>query len=155
MKNILVIFCLLVSGLSFGQNNNEEIDFYQALWGMEKKDIVSQFVKVDPSVKDAFWNVYDEYEMERKANGKERIDLLTKYVNNYGTMSDEMIDQLMDDMISLGSKTDKLTASYYGKIKKVAGSKAAAQFLQLESYINSAIRTAIFEEIPFIGELGE
>ena len=155
MKNILVFFCLLVSGLSFGQKNNEEIDFYQALWGMEKKDIVSQFVKVDPSVKDAFWNVYDEYEMERKANGKQRIDLLTKYVNNYGTMSDEMLDQLMDDMISLGSKTDKLTASYYGKIKKVAGSKAAAQFLQLESYINSAIRTAIFEEIPFIGELGE
>ena len=155
MKNILVIAALLVSGISFGQNNNEEVDFYQAIWGMEKKDIVSQFVKVDPSMKDAFWNLYDEYEMERKANGKQRIDLLTKYVNDYGTMSDDMIDDLMDEMISLGTKTDKLTASYYGKIKKVAGSKAAAQFLQLESYINSAIRTAIFEEIPFFGELGE
>lgn len=155
MKNLLVIAALLVSGISFGQNNNEEVDFYQALWGMEKKDIVSKFVKVDPSVKDAFWTLYDEYEMERKANGKQRIDLLTKYVNNYGTMSDDMVDDLMDEMISLGAKTDKLTATYYGKIKKVAGSKAAAQFLQLESYINSAIRTAIFEEIPFIGELGE
>lgn len=155
MKHLLVLLALLVSGISFAQSNKEEVDLYQSLWGMEKKEIVAEFVKVDPAAKDAFWNLYDEYEMERKAFGKERIDLLTKYVNNYGSMNDDMIDGIMSDMISLGAKTDKLAATYYGKIKKAAGVKAAAQFLQLESYINSAIRTAIFEEIPFIGELGE
>ncbi|HEY3385054.1 MAG TPA: hypothetical protein VGK46_01015, partial [Saprospiraceae bacterium] len=69
------------------------------------------------------------------------------------TLTDDMTDEIMGDMISLGAKTDKLAASYYGKIKKAAGVKAAAQFLQLESYINSSIRAAILEEIPFIGEL--
>jgi hypothetical protein len=56
-------------------------------------------------------------------------------------------------MISLGSKTDKLISTYYSKMKKPAGVKAAAQFFQIESYLLSSIRAAILEEIPFIGEL--
>ena len=155
MKNLLVILALLVSGMTFAQSNKEEVDLIQSLWGMEKKEIVAEFVKVDPAAKDAFWKLYDAYEMERKTLGKDRTALLNKYAENYMTLNDDMTDEIMNSMISLGAKTDKLTSTYYGKIKKVAGVKAAAQFLQLESYINSAIRTAIFEEIPFIGELGE
>jgi hypothetical protein len=155
MKNVLLFAALFISVTVFGQTNNEEVDLVQSLWGMEKKEIVSEFVKVDGTAKDAFWKLYDEYEAERKMLGKERISLLGKYVENYTSMNDEMIDDIMNEMVSLGAKTDKLAASYYNKIKKVAGTKAAAQFLQLESYINSSIRAAIFEEIPFIGELGE
>ena len=155
MKNVLLFAALFISVATFGQSNKEEVDLVQSLWGMEKKEIVTQFVKVDPSAKDAFWKLYDEYEVDRKELGKERISLLTKYAENYTKLNDDMIDDIMGEMVSLGAKTDKLAASYYNKLKKVAGSKAAAQFLQLESYINSSIRAAILEEIPFIGELGE
>jgi hypothetical protein len=153
MKHVLIMVALFLSVTGFAQSNKEEVDLVQSLWGMEKKEIVAEFVKVDAASKDAFWKLYDEYEMERKALGKERISLLEKYAANYATLTDDMTDEIMNEMISLGSKTDKLAASYYGKMKKAAGVKAAAQFLQLESYINSSIRAAILEEIPFIGEL--
>jgi len=153
MKHLLFIAALFISSISFAQSNTEEIDLVQSLWGMEKKDIVSQFVKVDPAAKDAFWKLYDEYEMERKALGKERIALLNKYAENYMTLSDEKTDEIIGEMVSLGAKTDKLAATYYGKIKKAVAIKPAAQFFQIESYINSSLRAAILEEIPFIGEL--
>jgi hypothetical protein len=153
MKHLLFIAALFISSISFAQSNNEEIDLVQSLWGMEKKDIVSQFVKVDPASKDAFWKLYDEYEMERKALGKERIGLLNKYAENYMTLSDEMTNEIISEMVALGAKTDKLAATYYGKIKKAVAIKPAAQFFQIESYINSSLRAAILEEIPFIGEL--
>ena len=153
MKHLLFIAALFISSISFAQSNTEEIDLVQSLWGMEKKDIVSQFVKVDPASKDAFWKLYDEYEMERKALGKERIGLLNKYAENYMTLSDEMTDEIIGEMVSLGAKTDKLAATYYGKMKKAVAIKPAAQFFQIESYINSSLRAAILEEIPFIGEL--
>jgi len=153
MKQLLIIAALFISAAGFAQSNKEEIDLYQSLWGMEKKDIVAEFIKLDGPAKDAFWKLYDEYEMERKSLGKERIGLLNKYAENYMTLDDEKTDEIMGEMISLGAKTDKLAATYYGKMKKGAGVKAAAQFLQLESYINSSIRAAILEEIPFIGEL--
>jgi len=153
MKHLLFIAALFISSISFAQSNNEEIDLVQSLWGMEKKDIVSQFVTVDAASKTEFWKLYDAYEMERKALGKERIGLLNKYAENYMTLNDDMTNEIITEMVSLGAKTDKLAATYYGKIKKAVGVKPAAQFFQLESYINSSIRAAILEEIPFIGEL--
>jgi len=57
MKHLLFIAALFISTITFAQSNNEEIDLVQSLWGMEKKDIVSQFVKVDPASKDAFWKL--------------------------------------------------------------------------------------------------
>jgi len=59
----------------------------------------------------------------------------------------------MSQMITLQQKNDKLLVTYYNKIKKSVGVKPAAQFLQIESYFLSIIRTIILDEIPFIGEL--
>ena len=52
----------------------------------------------------------------------------------------------------LRKSTDKLTDVYYKKIKKVSGSKIAAEFFQLENYFASQIRAIIMEEIPYIGD---
>jgi len=53
----------------------------------------------------------------------------------------------------LGVQTDKLLATYYKKMEKAAGVRAAAQFFQLEVYLLSAIRLTVMDNIPFIGEL--
>ncbi|HXR81096.1 MAG TPA: hypothetical protein VN763_09270 [Saprospiraceae bacterium] len=153
MKNVFAIAILFLSTLGFSQSNKEEVELFQSLYGMDKKEVVAHFVTVDASQKDAFWKIYDEYEVERKAIGKEKYSLLEKYAQHYGTMDAETMDDIMNDMIALTNKTDKLQATYYGKVKKAAGVKAASQFLQLEYYLSAAIRAAILEEIPFIGEL--
>lgn len=155
MKNLFLFAALLLSTVISAQSNKEDVDLIQSLYGMGKKDIVAQFIKVDPASKDEFWRLYDEYEVTRKEYGRERLALLEKYAQHYNTLNDETTDEIMQEMINLGAKTDKIAAQYYGKIKKVAGTKVAAQFLQIESYLNSVIRSTILEEIPFIGELDE
>ena len=42
---------------------------------------------------------------------------------------------------------------YFKKLKKAGGIKAAAQFLQIENYFLSLSKTAVYENVPFIGEL--
>lgn len=153
MKNLFILAFLFTSVVGFSQSNKEEVDLFQALYGKDKKSVVMDFVKVDASQKDAFWKTYDAYEVERKALGQDKISLLEKYAKNYGTMDETMMDNIMKEMMTMSSKTDKLQSTYYGKMKKAAGVKAASQWLQLEVYLNSAIRTAILDEIPFIGEL--
>jgi hypothetical protein len=153
MKNLFMIAMLFIAAIGYSQSNKEEVDLFQALYGMDKKSIMAEFVTLNPSQKDAFWKTYDAYEMERKELGKQRIALLEKYAMNYGTMDESTMDGIMKSVIDLGLKTDKLQADYYKKIKKAAGVKPASQFLQLETYLTSAIRTAILDEIPFIGEL--
>ncbi len=153
MKKLLVIAALLVSAAGFAQSNKEDVDFIQSIYGKEKKTIVAEFIKLEGAQKDAFWKLYDEYETQRKELGKQRIALLERYANSYMTIDDATTDQIIKDMISLGAKTDKLINTYYGKMKKASGVKAAAQFVQLEAYLAAMIRASILENIPFIGEL--
>jgi len=153
-KLITAVFVLItISGSLFAQTNKEEIELFQSVFGMEKKAIVSGFIKLEDQSKEAFWTLYDQYETERKVLGQKRISLLMDYAQNYNDLNDEKIDALMTDMIKQKASTDKLINAYYKKIKKASGSKAAAQFLQLENYLLSVIRASIFENIPFIGEL--
>ena len=153
MKKLLVIAALFVTTASFAQSNKEDVDFIQSIYGKEKKAIVAEFIKLEGTQKDAFWKLYDEYETKRKELGKRRIALLERYANSYMTLDDATTDSIMKEMVSLGAATDKLTATYYGKMKKAAGVKAAAQFVQIESYLTSVIRASILENIPFSGEL--
>lgn len=153
MKHLLIIAALFVSTMGFAQSTQEEVDLLQSLYGMQKKDIVGKFIKLEGPQKDAFWTIYDAYELERKVLGQRRLNLLATYAEFYSSLNDDATDILIKEMNDITITNDKLIAKYYGKLKKPAGVKAAAQFVQIESYLLSDMRASILEEIPFIGEL--
>ena len=155
MKKSILLFSLLMACFSvFSQSNLEEIELYQSLFGMEKKVIVSSFISLEGEVSDAFWSQYDEYESARKVIGQKRLELLSKYANSYLNLDDATTDALVSESMKITKEHTKLINKYYKSMKKVAGSKAAAQFFQLENYFHGVVRTSLMEEIPFIGEFG-
>ena len=150
MKKLLV-FALILSVFSgYSQSAEEEVDFLQSIFGMEKKEAVAGMIKLDNAKSESFWELYDEYEADRKNLGKKRINLLQNYANNYENMSNEDIDLLIKESMTLSGKTDKLINSYYKKIHKQVGSVPAAQFYQIENYLLSEIRAAILGEMDMI-----
>ena len=153
-KSLLLITALLITTTTINaQSMEEEVDLMQSVFGMEKKEMYSNFITAKGPVADNFWALYDEYEAKRKALGKNRIALLKDYADNYGSHDPKKLDGMMEAIIKQKSSLDKLINQYYKKIRASAGSKAAAQFLQLETYILAATRITIMENIPFIGEL--
>ena len=134
MKKTMLIFSfLLLNHVLLAQSDKEEIDFFQSVFGMEKKALVAEFVKLEGAPKDAFWTTYDEYEVKRKALGQKRISLLKKYANSYATLDDLTTDEIIKEVIDLQGKNDKLVTDYYKKIKKGAGSKPAANSIRLKA----------------------
>jgi hypothetical protein len=151
MKKLLFIFtALLLAGIANAQSNKEEIDYIQSVFGMEKKALVADFMNLDGSKADAFWKLYDEYEIQRKELGKKRIDLMEQYANNYEGMPAEVADKWMADVIKQGKSTDKLLETYYKKIKKATDPVTALKFWHVETYILTSIRQAIASELPFV-----
>ena len=148
---IPVLALFLFSQASFAQADKNDLEQFQARFGTAKKDMISSFLKIDSN--NAFWPIYNEYETKRQEQGKQRLQALTNYVNNYDKMDDATYDNTIKQMIQLRDGHDKLLDEYYSKIKKASGSKVASQFFQIETYIQSAIRVGIMEGIPFIGEL--
>jgi hypothetical protein len=154
MKKITLLLAVMaISILSYSQSNKEEVDLMQAAFGMEKKAVVANFVHPTDLQKEAFWQLYDEYEVARKENGKKRIELLNQYAMQYNTMTDEQADLWMKDVLKLSAATDKLIVTYYNKIKKVTSPIVATQFYQIEGYIITSIRMEILEGVPFLGEV--
>lgn len=154
-KTLLATVMVAIACVAFCQSNKEEVDLVQSMFGMEKKAMAAEFIKLEGAQKDAFWLAYDEYETKRKELGKKRLDLLNKYVSSYTSLDDASTDQIIKDVMNLQGDTDKLIVTYYNKIKKGSGIKAAAQFYQFENYILSKVRAEIMENIPLIGEFDD
>ncbi|MBC8320753.1 MAG: hypothetical protein H8E34_08530 [Bacteroidetes bacterium] len=151
MKKLILIITGLFAGLFvFAQSNTEEIDLIQSMYGIEKKAIVKEFVQPKAINKDAFWNVYEKYEADRKILGKERINLLEQFATQYEKMTNDESTLWMKKVIALDDKQDKLIVSYYKKVSKVTTPIVAMRFYQLEIYLITAIRFEILNEMPFV-----
>jgi hypothetical protein len=149
-KYILIIAASLLATFGNAQSNKEEIDLMQASFGMDKKAIVANFVNLSDNQKDAFWKLYDEYETQRKELGKQRIDLLKQYAEEYKNMTSEQADAWTKKVMELQKKTDNLITTYYVKVKAISDGTVATQFYQIENYILTSIRMQLLEAIPFV-----
>lgn len=149
MKKLTLLFVAIFSaGVINAQSNVEEVDMVQSIFGMEKKAIIAEFVKVPDASKDAFWALYDEYEVKRKDLGKRKLELLNQYAENYDKLTNEMAESWTKEVISVAAKTDDLLVTYQKKISKATNPIAALQFYQIEGYILSGIRVAVLESLP-------
>ena len=145
---LLLLLTLAFPNLQ-AQSNKEEVDYIQSLFGMEKKALVADFVKLDNATKVSFWKLYDEYETARKELGKKRIELLVRYDDNFENLSNEVAGDLLTEILSLTKKNDQLLASYVKKIRKATGPVTAMQFHQIEMYLLSEIRVSIASSLPY------
>ena len=153
MKNIYcLITTTLLSSALYSQDYTSEIEYYQAAYGLEKKKIVENFMDLPTESSEQFWNIYNLYETERMALGKDRMSNLKKYAEAYDNMTNEQADEIAKSSLKFRASSEKLYKKYYGKVKKVTDATTATQFLQLEIYLSSAIQYSILESIPFIGE---
>jgi len=148
IKSILsILFIACFSFNSIAQTNQDEVQLMQSLYGMEKRDIVAEFIELSDSQQEEFWLLYDEYEIKRQEIGKERFRLLSSYVNDYGEVKPENADNFMKQVIPLRIKSDKLVDNYYKKVKTKTDPIVAMQFYQIENYLFDAIKMELLEEI--------
>jgi hypothetical protein len=139
----------MLFNVASAQTSNDEIDYIQAMFGMEKRAAINDFITLEDAERDIFWKYYDEYEAKRKVYGKERIILLEKFVEQFETMSDQQSDAWMKSVLPLREKNEKLIEVYYKKIRKTCSPSVAMKFYQIESYVLAGIRFQILESVPF------
>jgi len=153
MKKItLFIVAILFFNVSFAQDNHikSEMELMQDAFGFQKKEVMTEFVDLTGVNANAFWELYNEYEVARKEIGKEKMDLLYRYTTHKGAVSNTQAENLMKRVIPLRKNYDKLVEKYYKKIKKATNPLVAAQFYQIEHYIADGINFTILDMVDFI-----
>ena len=100
----------------------------------------------------AFWDLYNAYETERKEIADRRIALIEDYAEQYNSLTNEQATALVNRSFKIRDERHKLQKKYFKKISKEVDAKTATSFFQLENYIQTAIDFDLYDAIPFVGE---
>jgi hypothetical protein len=154
MKKLILLFSILLSGSSFAQSSvKDEVAILQDIYGKSKTDLVREYMGLSEAQAAAFQKIYDQYEIDRKALGQKKIQLLNDYASSYATLDDVKAAELTEANLKNIADSEKLLSKTYGKVKKAIGGLNAAKFVQLEQYLQVTIRSGIQDAIPFIDEI--
>ncbi len=152
MKKLFITAIVALFTISSFSQTKSEIELAQAIFGLEKMQMVAAYVNPGEEFRVAFIDLYEEYEEKRMELGKVTIGLLNEYANEWDGMTNEQAEAWMKKVLETSTKRDKLITTYYHKVKKSTNAIIATQFYQVEVYILAAVRLSIYEEIPFVGE---
>jgi len=138
--------------VSKAQSYTDEITFMQSAYGMQKKQLIEAHMQINDAQKTAFWKLYDEYEVSRKAIGMKRANNIQEYAKKYGEMTDDHASALLKASFGVQKDFIKLWESTYKKMAKETSPMTAAKFIQVEMYLENLVRQELLDEIPLIGE---
>lgn len=153
-KYIIPVFVLLGAFVtSVKAQSKDELALLKDYLKVEKKDLVRQYMALSAEEDTKFWPIYDAYTADRGKIAGERISTIEDYAKAYTNLTDEQADGLVKRIMKNDQANQKVMNKYYSKVKKVLGATKAAQWLQLEYYLQTIVRAEIQDAIPFIGEI--
>jgi hypothetical protein len=152
MKKTFCLIVLTLFGFGAMAQSADELAQIRQILGKEKKDLIKQFMSLNEADAAKFWPLYDEYSEKRKALADDRIDILKDYADQYMGITDDQAKALGKRYFKNESSILKLQEKYFNKLSKSVSPLKAMQFMQAENYIQTTLRSALQDAIPFIGE---
>jgi hypothetical protein len=146
-------FICIAMESTVAQSIRNEVQILEASYGIEKRQIISQTMNLSGQEALDFWLIYDDYEDERRRLGEERLLLTHDYMIAYPSLSDAKASEIATRCFKNDEALARLHKQYYKKIKKALSPLKAAQFVQVEGYLQNVVRIQIQSQLPFIGEL--
>lgn len=154
MKKVFLLLLVAVTSGVFAQSTDkEDLEIIQGIYGKSKKELAQAYMTIPEAQATSFWKIYDEFETERKALGKAKVDIINDYAMNYANLTDESADKIAKAGLKNNMDYQKLFSKYYDKYKKVVGAVNAAKIIQFENYMQTTVQAEIQNAIPFVGEM--
>ena len=151
-KIILLTICTVFALLTKAQTNTEELKYLQSIFGMEKKQVVAERMKLSPAESAKFWSLYEEYELYRSEISDRRADNIQQYVKNFSNITEAKADEILKNTFETNDELAKLWQKTYKTMSKELSAKIAGQFTYLEMYFEAIGRQKLAQAIPNIGK---
>jgi Spy/CpxP family protein refolding chaperone len=156
MKKLSFLFLIILATVSqvLAQATvDEELQLVRDQWGVDKKQLIMQYMNFSETESKAFWPVYDAYMAQHRPLVDARIALIKDYAKNYEKMTNTKATELTNKVIDNDMAISKLQKDYYAKFAKAVTPLRASQYMQVEYYLQTTVKSMIQDEIPFIGQL--
>jgi hypothetical protein len=116
----------------------------------DKKALVAANLSLTDEQSAKFWPIYDEYQTDLQGLNQRLMSMIDTYAQNYGSMSDAMAKQLIDDSVSLAEDRAAMQKKYAKRLDGVIPAVEAARYLQIENKIRALVNYELASNIPLV-----
>ncbi|MEI8114872.1 MAG: hypothetical protein WCI54_14645 [Bacteroidia bacterium] len=156
MKKVFLLTVSMIFVLtSMAQSNTDESALLQSIYGISKQQLVSDHMKLTEAESAKFWKIYDEYEISLREIAKKRAANVLDYADNYQNLSPERSTQLIKASLEINTSFYTLLDKTFRKVSKEISAIRAAQFYQIEFFLEGVVRVKMADEIPLISGIHE
>jgi hypothetical protein len=118
--------------------------------GQDRRNIVRANMLLTETESAQFWPLYDEYRAERKKIGDRRVRLITDFLAQQNSMSEDEARTLANEDFAIAKDTSELQAKWYKKMTKVLSERTVARFFHIDEKLDAAADLALAANIPLI-----
>ncbi len=132
------------------------IDVYVERWREELRDgkagIINDVMRLTDEEDDVFWEIYQQYEQEYFALGDRRLETAAALVEamREGALDDPTAARLAEQALGHREELTALLRTYHTRISEELSPVRGAQFLQIESRVQTVIDLLVAAEMPLI-----
>jgi hypothetical protein len=126
------------------------IKMLRAEVGQNRRDIVAASMLLTKPEGDIFWPLYDQYRAEQHALGDRKVRLISDFIANRDTMSEEQAASLTKDALAIEKKRTSIKEDYVSKMSKVLSARTVARFFQIDNKLDTVVDVQLAARIPLI-----
>ena len=161
MKNLIILTAVVLLSpvlsksqtASKSETKDPELNYIKTTYSKEKKTIVDEYMGLNVQEGAKFWAIYGPYEHQRETLAVARLKAIEDYVQNASNLTPAKADKIANAVLANSVSQAKMNQEYYTKMKTAVGAIKAAKFMQLETYLQTAWRGFVQENIPLISDL--
>ncbi len=146
----LTLIAIFSGFISMAQDFKDELEVIQSVWGKNKKALTQDFLQLSPEQAAAFGPIYDGYLEARKKITQVRGEAMQTFAAKNAQLDDATSKDMVTKLMKNNSNLASLQSKTFKKLSKALSPAKAAQWWQLESYIDAEIRAAILGELPLL-----
>ncbi len=147
MKKIIAVLSLVFIMNGVYAQQHTEIELVRDAFKLEKKAVISDYLKLSNEDAAKFWPIYNQYEAERTVIGNRKIKLITDYVNDKQKGNVKDADGMVKESAEIQRKETNLREKYYTAVKTGVSLDVALNFYQIEDQIATAVKMKLWEEL--------
>jgi hypothetical protein len=118
--------------------------------GQDRRDVVKAAMLLTESESKTFWPIYDEYRAEQAKVNDRKVRLITDFIAQRNTMSEDQAEKLMKEALSIEEKRTEVKEDYVKKMGKVLSARTTARFFQIDGKLDAVVDAALAGRIPLI-----
>ena len=118
--------------------------------GQDRRNIVRANMLLTETESARFWPLYDEYRAERQKIGDRRVRLITDFLAQEHSMTEDAARTLANEDFAILKDTGELKAKWYKKMTKELSDRTIARFFHIDEKLDAAADIALAANIPLI-----